>query len=509
MTGRTKCTLLTGMTMQIIDVEADASTGIPCCEVTGNLSSTVREARDRVRAAIKNSGIKLPPSRIVINFAPSNIRKSGTHFDLAMAMAIIGAEGIINADVLKDVVFIGELGLDGVVNPIKAVLPMVMGCAQKKIHKCIIPKCNIGEIRYVNGIEIIGVDSLKECLDYIMGSVEIEPVKTETFIPDNTLYNIDYLDIRGQKSLKRAMLIAAGGMHNILMVGPPGTGKTMTASRLVTIMPPPDLKQCTEISYIYSIAGLLNSNNDFISNRPFRNPHYSITTAAMVGGGYNPTPGEISLARHGVLFLDELNLFKPEVLEMLRVPLEEGVIRINRRSGVYEFPADFMLAAAINPCKCGYYPDRNKCNCSETDIRKHLGRISRPLMDRIDMCVHAPKITYDDMENNSYDMEYSSEAMRRIVQKVYNIQQTRFRNKSYSLNSQIPINEISKYCKMEKQAKSLIKDIYAKYDLSARAYHKLIKVARTIADIGEHDLITEEDICEAAGYKTMEAEIDR
>lgn len=509
MTGRTKCALVTGTSVQLIDVEADVAPGIPCCEVTGNLSSTVKEARDRVRAAIKNSGIQLRPSRIIINLAPSNIYKNGSHFDLAMAMAIMGAEGIIDNSMLKGVVFIGELGLDGTINPIKAVLPMVMGCVQRKIHKCIIPKANIGEIKYVKDIEIIGVDSLKECVDYIVGVLEIRPVKSEEFILNNNVYNMDYMDIRGQKSLKRAMLIAAGGMHNLLMIGPPGAGKTMTASRLVTIMPSPDLKQCTEISYVYSLAGLLDAEKTFIANRPFRNPHYSITTAAMVGGGYNPTPGEISLARHGVLFLDELNLFKPEVLEMLRSPLEERVIRINRISGVYEFPADFMLVAAINPCKCGYYPDRSRCNCSENDIKKHLGKISRPLLDRIDICVHAPKVTYDDMENNCCDMEYSSESMRQIVQRIYNIQQERFKKSSFNLNSQIPINEISQYCEMEKEAKSLIKSIYDKYDLTARSYHKIMKVARTIADVAEHNLITVEDICEAAGYKTPEVEIDR
>lgn len=509
MTGRTKCALVTGTSVQIIDVEADAAPGIPCCEVTGNLSSTVKEARDRVRAAIKNSGIKLQPSRIIINLAPSGIRKNGSHFDLAMAMAIIGAEGIVHNEILREVVFIGELGLDGAVNPIKAVLPMVMGCAQNGIYKCIIPKANTGEIRYVKGIEIIGVDSLSECVAYLRGAIELKPVETEEFVSDEMVYNMDYLDIRGQNSLKRAMLIAAGGMHNLLMIGPPGAGKTMTASRLVTIMPLPDLKQCTEISYVYSIAGLLDSGKSFIASRPFRNPHYSITAAAMVGGGYNPIPGEISLARHGVLFLDELNLFKPEVLEMLRGPLEERVIRINRRSGVYEFPADFMLVAAINPCKCGYYPDRSKCNCSETDIRRHFGRLSRPLLDRIDICVHAPRVLYDDMENNCRDMEYSSASMRQTVQKIYNIQQERFKKSSFNLNSQIPINEIAKYCEMEKEAKSLIKTIYDKYDLTARSYHKIMKVARTIADAAEHNLITKEDICEAAGYKTPEVEIDR
>ncbi len=509
MTGRTNCALLTGTQVRVIDVEADVAPGIPCFEVTGNLSSIVKEARDRVRAAIKNSGIKLQPSRITVNMAPSGIRKNGSHFDLAIAMAVMGAEGIISNKRLKNVVFIGELGLDGKINPIKAVLPIVSGCIGQAIAKCIIPKVNMGEVRYVRGIEIIGVESLRECIDYIEGVTELKPIEPEKFVQSLVTYNIDYMDIRGQKNLKRAMLIAAGGMHNILMIGPPGAGKTMAASRLVTIMPPPDLKQCTEISNIYSIAGLLNSDKSFITNRPFRNPHYSITAAAMAGGGYNPVPGEVSLSGHGVLFLDEFNLFKPEVLELLRTPLEEGVIRINRRSGVYEFPANFMLVAAINPCLCGYYPDRSKCNCSESDIKRHMGKISRPLMDRIDMCVRAPKVLYDDMENTAVDMEYSSEVMQQKVQKIYNIQQERFKECTFNLNSQIPIKEISKYCEMEKEAKSLIKDIYNKYDLTARSYHKLIKVARTIADAEEHDLITVEDICEAASYKTKEAEIDR
>ncbi len=509
MTGNAYSAILYGTVVHIVEIEVDISSGIPTLELTGNLGGTVKEARERVRSAIKNTGINIKPARITINFAPSNLRKEGTQFDLGMAVAIMSAYGIINInnEEIVNTVFMGELGLNGRVNPVNAVLPVIAHCAEAGIKRCIVPRKNMKEGSYILGIEVIGVDSLAECLNYLKGNIKLEPVKNVVLRPQDRQYEMDFSDIRGQKSLKRAMLIAVGAMHNILMVGPPGAGKTMTASRLVTIMPSLKLSQCIEISKIYSIAGLLNEDNYFITQRPFRSPNYSITKAAMNGGGKNPLPGEMSLANYGVLFLDELNMFTPDVIETLRIPLEKGRICINRVSGIYEFPAEFMLVGAINPCKCGYYPDRNKCNCSEHDIRKHMGRISRPLMDRIDMCVNAPKVQYEEIENTKdieEDNEFTSLNMKKQILRIHEIQQERFKNYSFNLNSQIPNNLIAHFCDMENDAKILIKSVYDKYDLTARSYHKIIKVARTIADIEGHEKITLPDISEAVGYRMFE-----
>lgn len=501
MTGRTYCALLSGINVHTVEVEADVSMGIPAFELTGNLSGTVREAKDRIKAAIRNSGVMLKPSKITVNLAPSNLRKEGTHFDLAIVIAVMLATNYINNEEISNMMFIGELGLDGRVNPVKAVLPIIAHCKSVGITKCIVPKQNVNEGRYITGIDVIGVESLSECINYIKGRINIRPVAKEQLREEICSYDMDYSDIRGQEGLKRAMLIAAGAMHNILMVGPPGAGKTMAASGLITIMPPLNLAQCIEISKIYSIAGLLNEENYFITKRPFRAPGYTITPAAMAGGGIKPIPGEMSLAEYGVLFLDELNLFSPEVIETLRVPLEKGRIRINRSGGTYEFPAGFMLVAAINPCKCGYYPDRTKCNCTQQEIKKHLGKISRPLMDRIDICVQAPKVQFEDMENISDNSEYSGDKMRKKVLRIYEIQQERFRNCSFNLNSQIPANQIPYFCQMENDAKTLIKTVYDKYDLTARGYHKIMKVARTVADLEGHDKIMLPDLSEAIGYR--------
>lgn len=505
MIGKTYSACIQGVNGIKVEVEADVTGGIPGFELTGNLSGIVKESRERVRLALRNSGIKLNPSRIVINLAPAKLRKEGAHYDLAIAVSVLCATGILELEI-SDTLFIGELALDGRVQGVKGVLPMIDMAQRLGFRRCIVPDINAGEGTLIQGIDVIGVNSLKDCIDYFRGDRVIQPINNSPQLYEADEYEYDYSDIHGQTGLKRGMLIAAAGRHNILMVGPPGAGKTMAAMRINTIMPPLTQEQVIDVSRVYSVAGLLGENNCYVQKRPFRAPNYTITSSAMAGGGYNPIPGEMSLAEQGVLFLDELNLFKPEVVETLRIPLESKRVRVNRVNGTYEYPADFMLVAAINPCKCGYYPDRGRCNCTPWDIKQHMGRVSRPILDRIDMCVEAPKVQYEEMEQNVISDIYSSENMRNRVLNIQEIQQDRYSKHSFKYNSQIPINRIQYFCPMENDAKALIKNVYDKYDLTARSYHKIIKVARTIADMEGHERIMLQDIGEAVGYKMLEVE---
>lgn len=502
MIGKTYSACTKGVSGLLVEVEADVSNGIPGIELTGNLSGIVKESRERVRLAIRNSRLELRPSKIVINLAPAKLRKEGTHFDLAIAIAVLCANNNLE-ETFNDTIFIGELALDGRVLAVKGVLPMIDMAKRLGFRRCIVPKKNMGEGKLIDGVEVYGVESLWECVEFLKGKLCLAKEDKEIIIPDELSYKYDFLDIRGQIGLKRGLLIATAGMHNTIMVGPPGAGKTMSAMRINTIMPPLTREQIIDISRIYSISGKLNQDG-YVKHRPFRTPNHTITPSAMAGGGINPLPGEMSLAEYGVLFLDELNLFRPETMETLRLPMETGCVQINRVNGNYFYPADFMLVGAINPCKCGYYPDKAKCSCTPREVSLHIGKISRPILDRIDMCIQAPKVKYEDMEPDVNGSDYSSEKMRNIVLKVHKIQQNRFLNEEFQYNSKIPINKINEYCPMEKDAKELMKQVYAKYDLTARAYHKLIRVARTIADIEEHEKLTLSDVGEAVGYKMLE-----
>lgn len=504
MVGKTYSATVHGITAQKVEVEADIFSGIPSFELTGNLGMTAREAKDRVRAALRNSGIRLKPSRITVNLSPANIRKEGPHFDLAIAVSVLCTCTIIEAKDIKGAFFLGELGLDGRINPVRAVLPMVMCAMKEGFTRCIVPKENATEAAYIKGIDIIGISTLSECVSFLRGNLQIQPTKSVINSSEETQFNNDYADICGQKALKRAIMVAAASRHNILMIGPPGTGKTMAASRINTIMPPLTNQECMEISGIYSVAGLLNKERPFIDKRPFRYPHNTITATALTGGGTNPVPGEISLAEHGVLFMDEINLFGHNVTESLREPLENKIVTVNRVNGTYRYPADFMLVAAANPCSCGYYPDRLKCTCSEADIKRHFGRLSKPLIDRIDVFIQVSRIEYDEIEGGPEDIyKGSSEYMRGMVKAAYEIQKDRYNNEEFNYNSELPSDKIKKYCITDKDAALLVKTVYDKYEMSARTYHKIMKVARTIADLEGNDKISVNNISEAIGYKRM------
>lgn len=501
MVGKAFSAAISGVEAQLVEVEADIAAGIPSFDLTGNLGGTAKEARERVRTALRNSKIHLNPSRITVNMAPANVRKDGPHFDLAIAVAVLCAGGVVLQSAVKDTLIAGELGLDGDVNAVNATLPMIICAQEAGLRRCIVPESNATEGEFIAGIDVIGVKSLAECVEYLRGDRELLPVRVKNYETSSDTYDIDFGDIRGQRSLKRAVTVAAAGMHNLLMVGPPGSGKTMTAERIPTILPPLTYKQQMEVWRIYSVAGLWDSTAT-MGKRPFRAPHHTVTPSAMAGGGRSPMPGEMSLSQHGVLFLDELNLFGSQTVEVLRQPLENGYIRIDRVGKSIEYPADFMLVAAINPCRCGYYPDRRRCNCTPADIKQHFGHISRPIMDRIDICIQAPAIRYEDIEGGGHD-KYDSSHMREMVGSAYERQKDRYAGCEFVFNSEIPAKEVNKYCTMESEAVQLMKKIYDSHGLSARSYYKILKVARTIADIDGNELITAANISEAVGYKTM------
>lgn len=496
----TKSICLQGLEGIIIDVEVDISKGMPCFQIVGLPDTNIKESKERVKTAIKNCGIEMESKKYIINLSPANVRKDGAVLDLAIAVGILSSLKAIKSFNVNEFVFIGELSLDGKLNKVNGILPICIEAIKNKIKKIVLPKDNVKEALILPGIEIIGVENLFEVINYLNGNLKISPEKTEINFNKKTNYLIDYHDVKGQRLIVRALEIAAAGNHNSLMIGPPGSGKTMMAKRITTIMPDLSFDEALEITKIYSISGKLKEGK-IVDERPFRNPHYNITEKSLIGGGINPKPGEISLAHLGVLFLDELLEYKKNTLEMLRIPMEDKEINISRVGINVKYPCNFMLIASMNPCPCGYYRSRvKKCSCTDKQRNSYISKLSGPLLDRFDIQLSVSEVDLSKIHSDSCELSIN---IKKRVNLARNIQKERYKSLKIYSNSELTPKLIEKYCNINNSCKKILDSSFKKLNLSMRGYTKILKVARTIADIEQKENIEENHVLEAIQYRSF------
>lgn len=499
-----------GIDAYIVKVEAHLEGAAPAFITVGLPDGAVKESRERVNAAIKNSGLQFPIKRITINLAPADIRKEGSAFDLPIAISILAANGQIQSDKLDRFLILGELALDGSLRPITGALSIAVKAKLENLRGIILPAANAGEAAMTEGLEVFPVTNLYETVALLNGEKSVPPhhVDMDSIFSTTNHYHVDFQDVKGQEHAKRALEIAAAGGHNIIMIGPPGSGKTMLAKRLPTILPDLTLDEALETTKIHSVAGMLPGNEPLITTRPYRSPHHTISDAGLIGGGHIPKPGEVSLAHHGVLFLDELPEFKKNVLEVMRQPLEDGKVTISRAEMSLTYPANFMLSCAMNPCPCGYYGDpNNQCSCTQQTIQRYMSKVSGPLLDRIDIHIECPAIKYKELSGDTTGER--SAAIRDRVRKARKIQTERFRKfknngRKLYCNADMESQEIRQYCTIDERGSELMKMAITKLGLSARAYDRILKVARTIADCAASETIRPEHISEAIQYRSLD-----